>query len=678
MHLGTLESKLTKLYSFTGFVCILLLLTASAYSQSAYFVDATRGNDSYTGRTPRMAFKTIQRAQAEVRNVNPQMSKDINVYLRDGIYYLESPLEFSSADGGRNGHSIIYRQYKCEKPTISGGDPITGWTLHDASKNIFKAALQEPIETRQLFVNGVRAIRARSVDASGWHEVADGYDCPSDVSSWKNITDVEVVSLMIWKCHRGPIASVSGSHVKMAQPYWDNVHLQYTAPPSWIENAYELLDSEGEWYHDRATATIYYKPRLDEDISTADILFSRHEVLLKLEGAENLEFRGITFSHATWLRPNSNWGFSNHQADEMITTLNWLDFEQMPGNIILERSRNIRITSCVFQKLGSTALQLGKGCKDNRVYNNTFTDISGSAISIGPLNDSFPDQADLVKDNLVDNNLIFKIATEYTGCVGILVGHTDHTVITHNEIRILPYTAISIGWGWSNTVTVARNNEVSYNLIDSVVTLMHDGGAIYSQGAQRGTQVHHNYIRNEINDHAALYLDQGTSYTRWHHNVMENVFRWIDLTSPDCISDTAEANYFDTEAFLYGGTECVSMDNVLVENANWPTGALDIMKIAGRIQVPDCNPPHNPDPFVEGIHLYSNPTNGILNVAIDVEFSQNFSVGVYDVAGRLLQHKTRNRSDLRFTLDLSRYRSGLYLVRIISGDYRFTGKVIKH
>ena len=268
------ESKLIKLHHFTMIVLFMMLTALSPFAQSAYFVDPVRGNDEYTGRTPRLAFKTIRRAKDVLRNVSAQMARDINVYLRGGTHFLDEPLEFSSTDGGKHGHSIIYRQYKCEKPTVSGGVPVTGWVLHDASKNIYKATLDQPTETRQLFVNGIRATRARSADATGWWEEGDGYHCPSDISSWKNITDVEVVSYMVWKCHRGPIVSVTGTHAKMAQPYWNNVHLQYTAPPAWIENAYELLDSEGEWYLDRTTSTIYYKPKGGEDIFNAEVILS--------------------------------------------------------------------------------------------------------------------------------------------------------------------------------------------------------------------------------------------------------------------------------------------------------------------------------------------------------------------------------------------------------------------
>ncbi len=72
--------------------------------------------------------------------------------------------------------------------------------LHDSIKNIYKAFVEESDNTRQLYVNGMRAVRARSNNAPGWTEAGDGYDYPSGVQYWENIQNVEVVSYKYWKC----------------------------------------------------------------------------------------------------------------------------------------------------------------------------------------------------------------------------------------------------------------------------------------------------------------------------------------------------------------------------------------------------------------------------------------------------------------------------------------------
>jgi hypothetical protein len=89
------------------------------------------------------------------------MSEDINVYLREGWYILSSAITFDQGDSGTNGYNVIYQAYPGEHVVISGGRQITDWSLHDGGKNIWKAGAPG-LETRQLYINCVRASRANS------------------------------------------------------------------------------------------------------------------------------------------------------------------------------------------------------------------------------------------------------------------------------------------------------------------------------------------------------------------------------------------------------------------------------------------------------------------------------------------------------------------------------------
>jgi hypothetical protein len=655
---------------------ISVFLSTIVAGQSHYYVNPVAGSDENDGLTTNTSFKTLFKARNIVRSVNRNMSADIVVYLEAGLYQLDSTFTLTKEDGGFNGYNVIYQAHNCQTPIISGGVKIDGWSLHDREKNIYKASVDSTIDSRQLYVNGLRAIRARTLDATGWIENGDGYDCPADVANWRNISNVEVVAYSVWKCHRGPIASFANEHVKMAQPYWNNIHVQYNAPPVWIENAYELLDSEGEWYLDRSAAIIYYKPRQGEDMQNAEVVLARQELLLNYVNTQNIAMRGITFAYATWLYPNTSYGFSCHQADEMLSNENWKDFEQMPGNIKLDYCSNIKFISCSFKHLGATAVQLGKGCQENLFYNNNFNDISGSGISIGSLNDSFPSIRDRVINNTIDNNLISNAALEFKGSVGILVGYTAGTKIVHNEIRYLPYTGISLGWGWSNTRTVAANNEVGYNLIDSVMTILQDGGGIYTLSSQAGTHIHHNYIKNELNEHAALYVDEGSSHINFHHNVLSNIYRWINLWSTTSLNDTVAFNYYDNDKNNFSGTNCVAEGNVFVQNSQWPAEAIRIMNNAGRLPVKKCS-----GDIVNGsdfaIVVYPVPTSDKINIEIKEPIISSYQVQLFNISGNLLQSINKSQFETLATLNLKNFRPGFYFLRITIDKQVYSKKLIK-
>lgn len=85
---------------------------------------------------------SVTQAQTVVRAAASTMQNDIIVELADGIYTLAAPLVFTTADSGQNGHTIFWQAATGARPVLSGAQKITGWTINDASKNIYKASVQ--------------------------------------------------------------------------------------------------------------------------------------------------------------------------------------------------------------------------------------------------------------------------------------------------------------------------------------------------------------------------------------------------------------------------------------------------------------------------------------------------------------------------------------------------------
>ena len=211
-------------------------------------------------------------AQAAVRSLNDAMSDDIVVQLADGVYRLSAPLRLTAEDSGTNGHTVVWQAAPSARPVISGARAVTGWTLADAGRNIWRANVGAGIDTRQLYVNGAIATRARTqVNRSDFTATSTGMRFTNGALSYlnnlANQNRVEMESVNSFTDRYVSVQSISGNFITMQQPGWNNNTFGYdtfTSPhragPLYLTNAYEFLDSPGEWYLNPGTGVLYYIP----------------------------------------------------------------------------------------------------------------------------------------------------------------------------------------------------------------------------------------------------------------------------------------------------------------------------------------------------------------------------------------------------------------------------------
>ncbi|MFJ6729205.1 discoidin domain-containing protein [Streptomyces sp. NPDC091281] len=546
----------------------LTALPAHATSKPAgldVYVSPT-GKDSGRG-TAAHPFRTLEHARDYVRGAKDKVRGDTRVRLLSGTYRLSRTFALTARDSGRAGQRISYEAAPGAHPVLSGGRQVTGWTAADADKKVYKAKLSG-LDTRQLYVNGKLATRARSgKNPSGFSKTATGYTfTDSSITGYRRPADLEVASAWGWKLMRCPVQSISGNAMTMQQPCWDNAHLQQGQEiqnPTWLENARELLDSPGEWYLDKGAGEVYYMPQPGEDMKTADVTVPVVQDLVDLDGTRahpvtDVTFRGLTFSHSTWLAPSSPEGHIEGQAgfrmvgrdnpDFDSTRLHW---KKTPGAVNVSHGSRVSFLDNTFTHLGAVGLNLNTGTQHTRITGNVFRQIAATGIQIGGVEwgDAHPDDPrDITKDTRVDNNYVTQVADQYNGSLGILAGYTDSTVITHNKVHDLPYSGISVGWGWgltdqggnsaypnnagipvSKTPTISRNNVVTDNEISDIMRSQADGGGVYTLSNNPGGRVSGNYIHG-VPEHAygAVYHDEASR--RWLNtgNAFCDVsFQWL-------------------------------------------------------------------------------------------------------------------------------------------------------
>lgn len=543
------------------------------------------------------AARTLARAEAA------DMQADVVVCLHGGTYALDETFELDGEqDSGRNGHQMVYQAVPGERPVLSGGVVIAAW--QPASGSVQQATTPLGLQTRQLYVDGRRAQRARGPSTpAGFQETATGYQAPdASMASWGNPGDIEVVALQHWKAFRCSVASISGPAITMDEPCWS--YAQWHTPfdmsgPSWIENALELLDQPGEWYLDGAAGVVYYHPRAGEDLTSAEVIAPRLQTLIALRGtAESpitaVRLEGLSFAHSTWLGPSSAAGYPALQAGHHLVAIppDPLQVDKTPGAVVLEYARQITLERNRFERLGSTGLVIEHG-RDNVIAGNLFRDLSGGGVHLGDVDQPNPADDDQVLGNVIRDNFLGDTGQELFDTVGIFVGYAADTLIEHNELANLPYTGISVGWGWTTNPSLLADNVVRHNLVHHVMQRLMDGGCVYTLSSQPGTIIEQNYFHDLLDLYGGIYLDQGSQHMMVQDNVVASVPYWYLLqpqVAPPAQDNTVQNNFSDTaESYCCGGLGCCTDINTIGPNTvvspgvptSWPAPAVTIMSEAG-------------------------------------------------------------------------------------------------
>ena len=506
--------------------------------------------------------KALQQAREERRLNN---ATDICLRLQEGVYQLNQPITIRPED---NGTRIVADG----KVTISGGVSISGWKKEG---KFYVADVPDfngrPLEFRQLWVNGKKAVRARDVDDFEQMFRIRSVDKANEtiyvpakaVKKIINAKYPEMVLHEMWCIANLRIKNIKiqgdSAAVTFHQPE-SHVHFMHPWPSPmvttdghnsafYLTNAKELLDSEGEWYLDARASKLYYIPRKGEDMGGAEVIAPAVETLVQVAGTpdepvKDVTFEGITFSYTTWMRPSVS-GHAPLQAGMYMTEAyklrpkmdrpngdHKLDNQGWVGRpaaaVSLNCAENVSFTKCTFEHNASTGLDYHLYIKGGTVDHCTFRDIGGNGILAGGFSpEGFEahkpyDPADrrIICTGLnITNNLITDVTNEDWGCVGIGAGFVRDIRICNNEISDVSYTGISVGWGWNQQPCSMANNLISGNLIYNYAKHMYDTAGIYTLGAQPHSLIEGNVVRDiytpsYVHDPEHwfyLYTDEGSS-----------------------------------------------------------------------------------------------------------------------------------------------------------------------
>lgn len=550
-----------------------------------------KGSDFNDGtcQSPKATLTSALRQAREWRRTEDnRIQGGITIYMEDGTYAFYEPFFIRPEDSGTKESPTIIRSVGDEKVILSGGISINGWKKQGkvwvADVPAFNG---RPLDFRQLWVNGKKAVRARDV------EDFEKMNRICSVDEKNEILYVPAVSIRRLIDNKGNLKAkyaemvlhqmwcVANLRIRSVEVQGDSAAIRFHQPESRIQfehpwprpmvttdghnsafyltNARELQDVPGEWYHDIDARKVYYYPREGEKMQEAEVIVPAVETLVRVEGTldrpvRHIRFEKITFSYTTWMRPSEK-GHVPLQAGMYLTDgyridpkmqrdyLNhpldnqgWLGRPAAAVRVVA--ARQIDFERCRFEHLGSTGLDYEEAVQGGVVRGCLFRDIAGNGLLVGSFSPAAhethlpydpADRREVCTQQQINNCYFTEIGNEDWGCLAIAAGYVGDVNIEHNEISEVPYSGISLGWGWTQTVNCMRNNRVHANLIHHYAKHMYDVAGIYTLGSQPKSYVTENCVHSiykpgyvhDPNHWFYLYTDEGSSFITVRDNWTE-------------------------------------------------------------------------------------------------------------------------------------------------------------
>lgn len=550
-----------------------------------------KGSDFNDGtrQSPKATLTSALRQAREWRRTEDnRIQGGITIYMEGGTYAFHEPVFIRPEDSGTKESPTIIRSVGDEKVILSGGISINGWKKQGkvwvADVPVFNG---RPLDFRQLWVNGKKAVRARDV------EDFEKMNRICSVDEKNEILYVPAVSIRRLIDNKGNLKAkyaemvlhqmwcVANLRIRSVEVQGDSAAIRFHQPESRIQfehlwprpmvttdghnsafyltNARELQDVPGEWYHDMDARKVYYYPREGEKMQEAEVIVPAVETLVRVEGTVDrpvchIRFEKITFSYTTWMRPSEK-GHVPLQAGMYLTDGYRID-PKMQRNYLnhpldnqgwlgrpaaavrVAAARQIDFERCRFEHLGSTGLDYEEAVQGGVVRGCLFRDIAGNGLLVGSFSPAAhethlpydpADRREVCTQQQINNCYFTEIGNEDWGCLAIAAGYVGDVNIEHNEISEVPYSGISLGWGWTQTVNCMRNNRVHANLIHHYAKHMYDVAGIYTLGSQPKSYVTENCVHSiykpgyvhDPNHWFYLYTDEGSSFITVRDNWTE-------------------------------------------------------------------------------------------------------------------------------------------------------------
>ncbi len=485
----------------------LLILTMTFMVTQTLWASTFRVSPTGNDQGPDGPWATINGALAASRKSSEE--KPHTIVVDAGAFHIDTSLVLTPRDSG-----LILRASDDADVTIYGGPRIGDW--HKQGDHLYVASLpgvkEGTWDFRTLVVNGRTADRARYPEEGTLTHLSrfDVRWMSTTGGGWQRKPTAQELTTMIYDVEDiGPDFDVCNAEIRVYHMWDDSLvgvksidresnRLTFSSPTGHPAGAfgvhkYEIFNTRqgltrpGQWMLDRTAGRVVYWPLPGEDMNRIEVIASRVESIIRVEGTSQGSVRDVTIQGLTLAvttTPLTAGGFGAGRFDGAVNIsqakgCRLLDLEivNCGGQGINVRGGGVSIERCHVHHVGACGIRAG-GCT-------------------------------------IHNNTVDHVGLIYPSAIGVVGG--NDTIITHNDIHDTPYSAINCG---------GRNSRIEANHIYRAMQVLHDGGGIYCFAGKnmvlRGNRIH------DITDTggygaSAYYLDERSEDCVVEGNLSYNV-----------------------------------------------------------------------------------------------------------------------------------------------------------
>jgi PDZ domain/Right handed beta helix region len=521
---------------------------------------ASHGSAAIVQVSPRDDLhRALERASA-LHDHNPAHS--IVLEFAPGTYRLTAPLILTARDSGSEAAPLVLRAAPGAKVILSGGRSLRSLRWFSWHDGIWRARVDGPSFDR-LWLDGRLLIRARypnyDPDKLPFGGVAADATSAARVQRWSNPEGgvIHALSTGRWGSIQIPI---EGKRPDGSLRLGMAIGINRTVIPSdtdrFVDNILEELDVADEWYLDRKSHWLYFKPAPGVPPARNGFVAGRLETLIEFRGSRAARVHDVTVSGLEFRETATSF----LKTTEPLLRSDWSFYRG--GAILSENAQRIVISNNRFAALGGNAIVVSGHNRDIAIRGNEIHDIGASGIAFvgrpeavrsalfeyqqsqptagidraqGPQSDAYP------ADSIAEDNLIYTIGTIEKQSAGVEIAMAARITVRHNSIYHVPRAGINIGDGTWGGHLIADND-----VFDTVLETG-DHGSFNSWGRDRYWSADREEMNRRVTAEPSLVALDVIAPTVIRHNRMRCDHGWdIDL-------DDGSSNFLIEDNLLLAG-----------------------------------------------------------------------------------------------------------------------------